>query len=62
MGRKTHFRPGVAEGSPGSFLKARLTLIPGSGHKPFWEAPEVFFPAVKSFLLARTLGPAAQQK
>jgi pimeloyl-ACP methyl ester carboxylesterase len=30
--------------------EARLTLVPDSGHMPFWEAPETFFPAVKSFL------------
>ena len=41
--------------------QARLTLIPDSGHMPFWEAPETFFPAVESFLLARTLGPAQPQ-
>jgi proline iminopeptidase len=41
--------------------QARLTLVPDSGHMPFWEAPETFFPAVESFLLARTLGPAQPQ-
>jgi pimeloyl-ACP methyl ester carboxylesterase len=41
--------------------QAWLTLIPGSGHMPFWEAPERLFPAVETFLLARTPGPAAQQ-
>ena len=30
--------------------KARLVLIPDSGHMPFWEAPESFFPAVERFL------------
>jgi proline iminopeptidase len=29
---------------------ARLAPIPGSGHMPFWEAPELFFPLVDSFL------------
>ena len=29
---------------------ARLAPIPGSGHMPFWEAPEQFFPLVDSFL------------
>ena len=32
--------------------QARLTLVPDSGHMPFWEAPETFSPAVESFLLA----------
>jgi pimeloyl-ACP methyl ester carboxylesterase len=41
--------------------RARLTLIPDSGHTPFWDAPEAFFRAVESFLLARTLGPAQPQ-
>jgi pimeloyl-ACP methyl ester carboxylesterase len=41
--------------------EARLTLIPDSGHMPFWEAPETLFPAAESFLLARTLGPAQPQ-
>jgi proline iminopeptidase len=26
-------------------------VIPDAGHMPFWEAPDVFFPAVESFLL-----------
>jgi pimeloyl-ACP methyl ester carboxylesterase len=50
---------GVAKELAGLLPKARLTLIPGSGHMPFWEMPEAFFAAVDSFLLARTLGPAA---
>ena len=29
---------------------ARLAPIPGSGHMPFWEAPEQFFSLVDSFL------------
>jgi pimeloyl-ACP methyl ester carboxylesterase len=41
--------------------QARLTLIPDSGHMPFLAAPETFFPAVESFLPARTLGPAQPQ-
>jgi proline iminopeptidase len=47
---------GVAEELVRLLPQARLTLIPGSGHMPFWEQPEAFFPAVESFLLARTLG------
>lgn len=33
---------------------ARLAPIPGSGHMPFWEAPERFFSLVESFLAAST--------
>ena len=29
---------------------ASRIVIPASGHMPFWEAPEVFFPAVEAFL------------
>ena len=29
---------------------ARLLIIPGSGHFPFVEKPEVFFPAIDNFL------------
>jgi pimeloyl-ACP methyl ester carboxylesterase len=61
MGRKTHFRTEVAE-ELARLIHAQLTPIPYSGHMPFWEAPETFFPAVESFLVARTLGPAAQQQ
>jgi proline iminopeptidase len=35
---------------------AQRQLVPHSGHMPFWEAPEVFFPAVDSFLAARLSG------
>lgn len=36
----------LAEAIPG----ARLTLVPASGHMPFWEAPQRFFALVESFL------------
>jgi proline iminopeptidase len=29
---------------------ARHVVIPAAGHMPFWEAPDVFFPAVEQFL------------
>ena len=29
---------------------ARLELIPDSGHAPFWECPDVFYHAIRSFL------------
>ncbi|NUO64995.1 MAG: alpha/beta fold hydrolase [Gemmatimonadaceae bacterium] len=31
---------------------AHLVVVPGSGHMPFWEAPERFFAVVDSFLSA----------
>ena len=31
--------------------QARLAIVPGAGHMPFWEAPEEFFALVESFLL-----------
>ena len=32
--------------------RATRLLVPHSGHMPFWEAPDVLFPAVESFLAA----------
>src|SRR5207237_245009 len=32
--------------------RAQRQLVPHSGHMPFWEAPEVFFSSVDSFLAA----------
>jgi proline iminopeptidase len=32
--------------------RAQRHLVPHSGHMPFWEAPDVFFPVVDSFLAA----------
>lgn len=29
---------------------AQHVLIPDAGHMPFWEAPDVFFPAVEAFI------------
>jgi proline iminopeptidase len=31
---------------------ARLSLLDGAGHMPFWEAPDRFFPLVERFLAA----------
>jgi pimeloyl-ACP methyl ester carboxylesterase len=31
---------------------ARLVVVPGTGHMPFWEAPERFFALIDSFLSA----------
>lgn len=37
--------------------RAQRQLVPHSGHMPFWEAPEVFFPIVDSFLAAPAHSP-----
>lgn len=34
----------------GTLPKARIVELSGSGHMPFWEAPERFFAIVESFL------------
>jgi proline iminopeptidase len=36
--------------------RANRLLVPHCGHMPFWEAPDVFFPAVESFLAAPLSG------
>ena len=40
----------LAEETAGTIEGARLLLVPGAGHMPFWEAPEHFFSAVDAFL------------
>ena len=40
----------LAEETAGTIEGARLLLLPGAGHMPFWEAPEHFFSAVDAFL------------
>jgi proline iminopeptidase len=40
----------VAMETAGTIEGARLLLIAGAGHMPFWEAPEHFFRAVDAFL------------
>lgn len=42
--------PDVARELAAAISGARLTLMPHSGHFPFWEAPTKFFAAVSSFL------------
>jgi proline iminopeptidase len=37
---------------------ARLAVIPGAGHMPFWEAPEEFFRRVDAFLSEAEAAPA----
>lgn len=44
--------PSVARELVALLPKARLSLIPGAGHMPFWEAPALFFHQVESFLSA----------
>src|SRR5688572_4139072 len=40
----------LAEETAGTIGSARLLLLSGAGHMPFWEAPEHFFSAVDAFL------------
>jgi proline iminopeptidase len=42
--------------------RARLILIPNSGHMPFWEAPERFFSEVDAFLVTGTRGSPRNQR
>lgn len=45
--------PGVAEAIAELIPNSELSIIPQSGHMPFWEAPEVFFTRVENFLHPR---------
>ena len=40
----------VAREIAGTIGNARLLLLPGAGHMPFWEAPQHLFGAVDDFL------------
>ncbi len=40
----------LAMETAGTIEGARLLVLPGAGHMPFWEAPEHFFSAVDAFL------------
>ncbi len=40
----------VARNTASVLPNVRLELIPGSGHMPFWEAPQRFFETVETFL------------
>jgi proline iminopeptidase len=40
--------------------RAHRQLVPQSGHMPFWEAPDVFFSFVDSFLAAPFMGAVRQ--
>jgi proline iminopeptidase len=46
----------LAEEIAGLIPRARLLLIDGAGHMPFWEQPAVFFHAVRTFLDQPDLG------
>lgn len=41
---------GVAQALARTIPGARLVLVPGAGHMPFWEAPQPFFMHVEAFL------------
>lgn len=49
--------PDVARELVSLIPKARLALIPGAGHMPFWETPEHFFELVEQFLSSPVPGP-----
>lgn len=40
----------VAQDTVATLGDARLEIIPGAGHMPFWESPELFFTLTESFL------------
>ena len=42
--------PSVAHELVGLLPMAGLVLVPGAGHMPFWESPELFFERVEHFL------------
>lgn len=42
----------VAEATATLLPASTLELVPGAGHLPFWERPDLFFPAVERFLAA----------
>lgn len=48
----------VAHDIAAAIPRHRLVLVPGAGHMPFWEAPDLFFPAVEHFLRAPDPLPA----
>jgi proline iminopeptidase len=49
-GERDLMPPRVAHEVTAFVPNARLELIPGCGHMPYWEAPETFFQIVDSFL------------
>jgi proline iminopeptidase len=51
-GERDLLPPAVARETAALLPRATLALIPGSGHMPFWEAPEQLFALCESFLSA----------
>lgn len=49
-GERDLLPPDVARDLVAHLPKAKLELIPGAGHMPFWETPERFFDLVEGFL------------
>ncbi len=49
-GERDLLPPEIARETASLIPSARLTLVPGAGHMPFWEAPQAFFPLVDDFL------------
>ncbi len=45
--------PAVSLEDADTLPNAQHVVVPSSGHMPFWEAPERFFPLVESFLSVR---------
>lgn len=56
-GEQDALPPAVSSDIASLLQHSRRILLPDSGHMPFWEAPESFFPQVDSFLDAPTLPP-----
>jgi len=56
-GEQDALSPAVSSDIASLLKYSRRILLPNSGHMPFWEAPESFFPQVDSFLDAPTLHP-----
>jgi proline iminopeptidase len=48
--------PDLSRATADLIPRARLSLIEGAGHMPFWEQPAVYFSQVTSFLDGRDLG------
>ena len=49
-GERDLLPPAVAQELVEVLPKARLELVSGAGHMPFWESPDEFFPRVTTFL------------
>lgn len=49
-GEEDPLPPAVARETVALLADARLAIVPGAGHMPFWESPQLFFQLVSSFL------------